>query len=81
MASCATVRKRLLSLTKSKAMTLGGLIRTRRKELGKTQGQLAKEAGLTIPTINRFEVGRAHLLSDGLERVLKALRGKITWED
>ena len=44
-----------------------------RRELGMTQGELAKQAGVSRPTIARIEGGRAEHVSLGtVERVLNA---------
>ena len=44
-----------------------------RRELGMTQGELAKQAGVSRPTIARIEGGRAEHVSLGTgERVLNA---------
>lgn len=64
-------------------MRLGQTIRTRRKELGLTQDQVAARAGISKPYLSNIETGKAkNPPTDGvlrrLERVLQFQAGELT---
>jgi HTH-type transcriptional regulator / antitoxin HipB len=52
---------------------LGSLIRTRRKELGLNQTEVADVAGTTLRFISELERGKPTAQLDGILRVLAAL--------
>jgi y4mF family transcriptional regulator len=56
---------------------LGNLIRTRRKELGLTQTELADVARTTLRFVSELERGKSTAQLDGVLRVLAALGIKL----
>ncbi len=52
---------------------LGALVRSRRRELGLTQTQLAGVAGTTLRFLSELERGKKTAQLDGVMRVLGAL--------
>ncbi|GAA4638657.1 hypothetical protein GCM10023196_097270 [Actinoallomurus vinaceus] len=59
---------------------LGRVVRTRREQLGMTQGQLAERAGLTQPAVARFEAGGTMPTIPMLERLAEALGMRLRVE-
>jgi transcriptional regulator with XRE-family HTH domain len=59
----------------------GDFFKTRRIELGMTQGDLCRCAGLTQPQLSRFEEGNQNLTINSLAAVAGCLRIKITYEE
>lgn len=59
---------------------LGGAVRTRREQLGMTQGQLAERAGLQQPAVARFEAGGTMPTIPMLERLAEALGMRLRVE-
>lgn len=51
-------------------------LRTLRESLGKTQGEVAREAAMTQPQLSRVEKRRDHLLST-LRKYVKAMGGEV----
>lgn len=58
--------------------TVGHLIRTRRKELGLTQTDVADVARTTLRFVSELERGKATAQLDGILRVLAALGIELT---
>ena len=58
-------------------MNTAEIIRSRRKELGLTQKQLAKAADVHEQWIHRLEIGKAVPSIDSLEKIVGALGGQI----
>ncbi|MFF3222877.1 helix-turn-helix domain-containing protein [Nocardia suismassiliense] len=56
---------------------LGATVRARREELGLTQAELAKVAGLKQPAIARFEAGGTMPIIPMLERLAEALHLRL----
>jgi ribosome-binding protein aMBF1 (putative translation factor) len=56
---------------------LGEAVRLRREELGLTQAELAKRAGLQQPAIARFEAGGTMPTIPMLERLAEALEMRL----
>ena len=54
--------------------SIGKQIESRRKELGLTQGELAKMCGLVQTTVSKIELGRFSVSLDLLQRVCKPLK-------
>lgn len=59
---------------------MGQFFRERRIELGMTQGDLCKCAGLTQPQLSRFEEGNQNLTINSLLALAGCLRLKIFFE-
>jgi ribosome-binding protein aMBF1 (putative translation factor) len=59
---------------------LGEAVRLRREELGITQAELARRAGLQQPAIARFEGGGTMPTIPMLERLADALRMRLSVE-
>ncbi|MQA85873.1 MAG: helix-turn-helix domain-containing protein [Streptosporangiales bacterium] len=57
---------------------LGRMVRRRREELGMTQAQLAKAAGLKQPAVARFEAGGTTPTIPTLERIAAALALRLS---
>ena len=57
---------------------LGEAVRTRREELGWSQRQLAKRAGMTQPGVARFDAGGTTPTIPVLERLANALGLRLT---
>lgn len=63
-----------------KGLTLGGLIKIRRKKLDMNQRQLAKASGITPATISRLESGQVReLKSEALKRLADALNVTVDY--
>lgn len=63
-----------------KQKTMGNfrkIIRTKRKELGFTQAQLARVIDVRPSTISDYETGKAELGADKIEKIFKLLKIKI----
>ena len=58
----------------SLTILLGKNIARYRESLNLTQGELAKLAGTSAPTISRYESGEAGISSDSIERIASALK-------
>lgn len=58
-------------------LKINELITQKRKDLGFSQQQLAQEAGVSLPTIQSIEAGRANLSHSTLEQIMDALGLKI----
>ena len=59
---------------------MGQFFRERRVELGMTQGDLCRCAGLTQPQLSRFEEGNQNLTINSLLALAGCLRLKIFFE-
>lgn len=57
---------------------LGAAVRQRREELGLTQADLARRAGLQQPAVARFEAGGTMPTIPMLERLAKALGMRLS---
>lgn len=55
------------------SVALGARIRSRRNELGLTQGELADVSGVTLRFVSELERGKATAQYAGIQRVLAAL--------
>ncbi|HEY8270814.1 MAG TPA: helix-turn-helix transcriptional regulator [Pseudobdellovibrionaceae bacterium] len=53
------------------------IIRIKRNDLGLSQSQLAHEAGVSLPTIQNIEAGKANLSQSSLEQILEVLGLKL----
>jgi transcriptional regulator with XRE-family HTH domain len=53
------------------------IIKTKRRDLGLSQSQLAFEAGVSLPTIQNIEAGKANLSQSTLEDILVVLGLKL----
>lgn len=62
-------------------MEVGEKIRIARKAQGLTQTELAKKAGVSANTVNRYETGKTFPRLDALERVFGALGIDISPEE
>lgn len=60
--------------------TLRKQIQERIEEDGRSIRQLAKDAGLNEPTVNRYARGERELTGERLWLLIQALGGKITWK-
>jgi transcriptional regulator with XRE-family HTH domain len=58
----------------SSCMQVGDMLRERRLELGKTQEQVARDAGMNVTQYNGYERGRSMPSSVTLPRLAKALQ-------
>ena len=67
-------------MIKDKVHQLAKLIKLRRIELGLTQTQLARTAGISFATINRIEVGAYAPSFDTLTKLVKALNAKLIFK-
>jgi phage repressor protein C with HTH and peptisase S24 domain len=59
-------------------MSLGTIIRARRRELGYTQDQAAERAGISKPYLSNIETGKAK--NPPTDRVLESLEGALAFE-
>ena len=62
----AKLRNRVILTTEGIDMTIGGIIRDRRLEMGYTQLDLAKIVGTTKATISRWESGDIHKMKSSM---------------